>query len=135
MQKNRRTSLFYALRLRCIYCGQTALLEKGSFVQFQRGCDSCGYLFEREVGYFSGASWMINYTLAGLTAMLCGAYMVWKHSDKGDLIVAGVPALIGLLISVGFIPFGRALWMYIDHRLHPLTDSDFRRGERTSDAT
>lgn len=84
----------------------------------------CNYKYEREIGYFSGAAWMITYSVAALSAMSAGAIMVWKYSDKGDLIVAGVPAAFGGIMAVFFIPFGRAIWMYLDHTFHPLTDAD-----------
>lgn len=122
-QKN-KPSLMNALRLRCLYCGQTPLLQRGHFINFDLGCAQCNYKFEREIGYFSGASWMMNYTFATLVAMAAGAYMVWKHSDKGDFIVAGVPALLGALAAFIFIPWGRSLWMWFDHTFHPLTEAD-----------
>lgn len=120
----RNPSLLKALRLKCLYCGQVSLLKPGNPLAFNEGCTSCNYKYEREVGYFSGASWMITYSVAGLVAMIAGAYMVWKHSDLGDLVVAGVPALLGAVIALVFIPFGRSIWMYIDHFFHPLTDAD-----------
>ena len=119
-----KPSLLYALRLRCPHCGKTPLLISGNFIEFGAGCGPCNYKYEREVGYFSGASWMMNYTFASLMAMLAGGYMVWKHSDAGDLIVAGIPALFGAVAAFVFIPWGRSLWMWIDHTLHPLTEAD-----------
>jgi uncharacterized protein (DUF983 family) len=119
-----KPNLFHALRLRCPHCGKTALLRAGHFLEFGVGCEPCNYKYEREIGYFSGASWMMNYTFASLMAMLAGGYMVWKHSDAGDLIVAGIPALFGAVAAFVFIPWGRSLWMWIDHKLHPLTEAD-----------
>lgn len=119
-----KPSFIFAMLLRCPHCGKTPLRRKGSFVEFDKGCDICGYRYEREIGYFSGASWMMNYTFAALIAMLAGGYMVWKHSDAGDMIVAGIPALFGGVAAFLFIPWGRSLWMWIDHTLHPLTEED-----------
>ena len=67
---------------------------------------------------------MITYTVAALFSMLAGALMVWKYSDQGDLIVAGVPAAIGGTMALIFIPYGRAIWMFIDHNIHPLSEAD-----------
>lgn len=67
---------------------------------------------------------MITYTVAALSAMIAGGLMVWKYSDQGDFVVAGIPAAIGGLMAVLFIPYGRAVWMYVDHHLHPLSDAD-----------
>ena len=120
----RNPSFIKALRLKCLYCGTVSLLKPGNPLAFNDGCAACNYKYEREVGYFSGASWMITYTVAALSAMIAGALMVWKYSDMGDLVVAGVPAVFGAVMALLFIPFGRSLWMYVDHFFHPLTDAD-----------
>ncbi len=120
----RKPNLFHALRLKCPYCAKSSLLRPGNLLEFAAGCPQCNYKYEREVGYFSGAAWMITYTVAALSAMVAGAIMVWKFNDKGDLIVAGVPAAFGGIMAVLFIPLGRAIWMYTDHLFHPLTDDD-----------
>lgn len=124
MSRERKPKLLNALRLRCIYCGKSPLLRRGNFVEFGDGCVDCNYKYERETGYFSGASWMMTYTFSALTAMMAGGYMVWKHSDAGDLVVAGVPAAFGALSALLFIPWGRSLWMWFDHCFHPLTEAD-----------
>jgi hypothetical protein len=119
-----KPKFIYALLLRCPHCGKTPLLRQGHLVDFDKGCEPCGYRYEREIGYFSGASWMMNYTFAALIAMAAGGYMVWQHSDAGDLVVAGVPAAFGGVAALIFIPWGRSLWMWIDHIFHPLSDED-----------
>ena len=119
-----------AIRLRCPYCQKTRLLKPGTIFEFGEGCATCNYRFEREVGYFSGASWMITYAVAAVLAMIGGGFMVWKYSDMGDFVVAGVPALLGGGGAMLFIPWGRALWLYIDHRFHPLTEADQLSGSR-----
>jgi hypothetical protein len=116
--------LFRAVKLKCPYCGVTPLLRPGSIFELDRGCKPCNYRYEREIGYFSGAAWMITYTVAALSAMAAGGVMVWKYGDQSDLIVAGVPAVFGGTMAVVFIPLGRAIWMWIDHWLHPLTEED-----------
>jgi hypothetical protein len=124
LKPNHKPSLFYALKLKCPYCGKTSLLARGKIIDFDRGCKPCGYRFEREIGYFSGASWMMNYTVAALMAMASGGYMVWKHSDASDFVIAGIPALIGAVAALVFIPWGRSLWMWLDHTIHPLNEAD-----------
>jgi uncharacterized protein (DUF983 family) len=119
-----KPKLYHALRLHCPYCGQTPLLKPSNLISFREGCPICNYRYERETGYFAGAAWMITYSLAGLLAMATGAYMIWRYPNASDFVVAGVPALVAALVSFGFIPFGRALWLYIDHNLHPLTQQD-----------
>jgi uncharacterized protein (DUF983 family) len=116
--------LLFSMMLKCPHCGKSPLLMAGSWINFSAGCKICNYKYEREIGYFSGASWMITYSVASLAAMGSGALMVWKYSELGDLVVAGVPATIGAFVALLFIPMGRSLWMYFDHRFHPLTEDD-----------
>ena len=120
----KKPNLFHALRLRCPYCGVTKFQSDGSFFNFRDGCQICDYKFEREVGYFSGAAWMITYAVAAVLAMMGGGIMVWKFSDMGDFVVAGIPALCGGVGAMLFIPWGRAIWLYVDHRFHRLDDAD-----------
>jgi hypothetical protein len=124
MQKEKRPSLYHAIKLQCLYCDKTSLLKKGNFLEFVEGCPHCNYKFEREVGYFSGASWMITYTVAALAAMISGGIMIWKFSDQSDFVIAGIPAAFGGIFALLFIPFGKSFWMYVDHLFHPLTKAD-----------
>lgn len=117
-------NLWYTVKLRCPYCGATSLLRPGNPLEFVEGCTPCNYRYEREIGYFSGASWMITYAVAAVSAMLVGGFMIWNFEGMSDLAIAGVPAAFGGLVALLFIPLGRALWMYMDHKMHPLTDDD-----------
>ena len=127
--KRRPLNILNTIRLKCPYCGNSSLLKAGSILEFEKGCQPCDYRYEREIGYFSGASWMMTYTVAAVSAMLAGGLMIWKYSDQSDLVIAGVPAAFGGLMAVVFIPFGRAFWMHIDHLLHPLTPADTYNAE------
>lgn len=121
--------LWNVVCLRCIYCGTSPLLKPKTLFEFGEGCSRCNYRYEREVGYFAGASWMITYVVAALSAMVAGGLMVWKFSDQGDLVVAGVPAAIAGITALIFIPYGRAIWMYLDHMFHPLNEDDRIKGQ------
>ncbi len=116
--------LLPALLLRCPYCGKSRLQKKDCFIEFDVGCAPCNYKYTREIGYFAGAAQMLNYGFAAVTAMGGGALMVWKYSDAGDFVVAGIPAAFAGITSFLFIPWGRALWLWIDHTTHPLNDGD-----------
>lgn len=67
---------------------------------------------------------MITFMVAALSAMLSGAFMIWKYEGSSDFVIAGIPALFGGILALVFIPFGRSIWMYVDHYFHPLTESD-----------
>jgi uncharacterized protein (DUF983 family) len=113
-------NLAYALRLRCPHCGETPLLEPGSWLTFRDGCRKCNYTFEREPGYFTGASWVINYTVAGVTAAGAGALLLWQAPGVPLDLVIGIAAAVGIAVAIGFFPVAKALWMWLDHKLHPL---------------
>ena len=119
-----RLKVLPILLLRCPYCGRSRLQKPGCFIEFAEGCVPCNYKYTREIGYFAGAAQMLNYGFAAVTAMAAGAFMVWKYSDAGDFVVAGIPAALAGILSFLFIPWGRALWLWMDHATHPLNDDD-----------
>ncbi len=110
--------LAYALRLRCPHCGETPLLLKGSWLTFGTGCASCDYEYERETGYFSGASWVINYLVAGVSGLTIAGLLLWQMPAVGLGNVIAIAAGIG--VAVAFFPVAKALWIWLDHLLHPL---------------
>jgi hypothetical protein len=119
-----RLKFLPVLLLKCPYCGRSRLRKPGCFIEFAEGCVPCNYKYTREIGYFAGAAQMLNYGFAAVTAMVGGAFMVWKYSDAGDFVVAGIPAAFAGILSFLFIPWGRALWLWMDHATHPLNDDD-----------
>lgn len=119
-----RLKFLPVLFLRCPYCGRSRLQKPGCFIEFGEGCVPCNYKYTREIGYFAGAAQMLNYGFAAVTAMGAGAFMVWKYSDAGDFVVAGIPAAFAGILSFLFIPWGRALWLWMDHATHPLNNDD-----------
>lgn len=112
--------LSHALRLRCPHCGKSPLLQEGSWLTFRQGCEPCGYEFEREEGYFTGASWVINYLVAGISGAGVAALMLWQAPTLSLETVIAIAAFIGISVAVAFFPIAKALWMWLDHMLHPL---------------
>ncbi len=111
-------------RLRCPYCGSTPLRADGSWFYFRPGCKICDYVYEREPGYFTGASWMINYAaLAGSGCML-GALLLVLLPNLDALWVAALVSVFLIIFGMWFIPYSMALWLGFDHLLHPLTQAD-----------
>lgn len=119
----------HALRLRCLYCGQTPFLREGSWFQCASGCGDCGYDYEREPGYFSGAFQLIIFTVVSLSALALAATLVHFAPGLGSTwVVVACSLLIGIEM-VAMYPWALAFWMWMDHRLHPLPaagDSDLK---------
>src|SRR5262245_11275954 len=115
-----------ALRLRCPYCGVTPLRSPRAWSQFRDGCEICRYRFEREEGYFTGAAWIITYTAAVLPAVALGLWLLWRFPELDGRSVAAITAAVGAATALLLMPFGKALWLYTDHRLHPLADDTDR---------
>ncbi len=122
MRKHKSPKLVHALRLRCLYCGETHLLPKGGWFGFAPGCDACAYEFTREVGYFSGAFQMILLTIISLTALLLALALLFLLPDLGAISIVMIVSAVLFAQLFLLIPWAMALWMWIDHSLHPLEE-------------
>lgn len=116
--------LLPALRLRCPYCGETTLRQGRSWFVFDRGCQRCDYAYEREVGYFTGASWLVNFPVVGVTSFVFAAILLALYPDWDALVIAIVASVFILILGILFTPFSMALWMYFEHSFHPLDEDD-----------
>lgn len=123
-ERRKYPNFWLALRLKCPYCGITPLRKSSSWLAFREGCTDCDYRFEREEGYFGGASQIISFFVIGLLAFAAGGLLLWLSPKTDGLVIAAVVSAFIVFVGIGFFPFGMALWIYLDHRLHPLTDYD-----------
>lgn len=129
-----KLSLISLLRLRCPYCGSTALRAGKSWFNFADGCQVCDYSFEREPGYFTGASWMVNYTVSALSGLGMGAALMILFPDLDGLVVAAIVSVFLIAFGLWFIPYGMAIWLGFDHFIHPLRPEDrFRPSKRPAE--
>ena len=110
------------LRMRCPYCGNTPLMT--TWFQFQRGCRPCNYRFERELGYFTGASWMVMFPMVALVGFIMAAALLVLFPHLDALLVAALCSIAMIGMGVGVMPLSMALWLYIDHVIHPLHSDD-----------
>ncbi|PBQ33435.1 hypothetical protein CNR22_17170 [Sphingobacteriaceae bacterium] len=105
------------LRLKCPNCGKTNVFYKGKYLlvgtpQMKEVCESCGYSFDREPGYFRGATYL-SYTLAlieGLIAFLLAKYLIYGITNV-ELVLVTVAAI--LLCAVWNYRLARVMWMNI----------------------
>ena len=85
-------------------------------------CPTCGYLFEREPGFFVGA-YLINFSIVeGFLFVLIMGFVLWKsgHPDAGVLGFSIVGVAIGVVGPIVFYPFSRTIWSALDLVMTPL---------------
>ena len=109
---------------RCPRCGAKGIFD--SWFHQKERCPDCGYLFEREPGFFVGA-YLINFAIAeGLLFVLLMGYIAWRNANSGAGVV--VPVVVGLLLGVlgpvVFYPYSRTIWSAFDLLMTPLEVSE-----------
>ena len=82
-------------------------------------CPRCGYLYDREEGFFLGA-FVINFgmTQLALAIYLVIAFMVTLPDPPvvPMILLAGVVAVV---VPIVFYPFSKTVWTAIDLIMHP----------------
>lgn len=105
---------------RCPRCGGKGIYD--SWFHMKERCPTCGYLFEREPGFFVGA-YVINFGITeGFLFFLVMGFILWKstHPDAGILVLALVGVAIGVIAPILFYPFSRTIWSALDLLMTPL---------------
>jgi uncharacterized protein (DUF983 family) len=103
---------------RCGRCGSGHLFQ-GWFKLVPR-CPRCGYLFDREEGFFLGA-FVINFVTTELLLGVVLAVMIAQEASTGG---ASLPALfaaaaaVTILVPIIFYPFSKSIWAAIDMIMH-----------------
>jgi uncharacterized protein (DUF983 family) len=120
MPKISLKSAYFTLKLQCPYCGQTPLQK--SWLAFAQGCPKCQYAFEREVGYYTGASQMVLFPAVIGFGIICGV-MGYSFGLKG-LWLAAISSIAMVVSALVFFPWSQALWLLMDHFFHPLNKDD-----------
>ena len=105
------------VRKRCPMCGRGKVFR--TFFKMNPSCPSCGYMFERESGYWTGAM-IVNIAVAEIWfALLFGVVVLATLPD-----IPWAPLLIVALVTNGllpivFYPHSKTLWMALDLYFHP----------------
>ena len=106
---------------RCAVCGSGGLFT--GWFRMKERCPRCGYLFEREEGFFLGA-YVINLAITqGLLLVLAVVPLIVLLNSRPDqsltpILVGGLSAaLVGPLV---FYPFSKTIWTAIDLILRPV---------------
>lgn len=106
--------LWRAVRLRCERCGVGRLFRHG-YTMYD-SCAACGWVFEREEGYWTGAM-AINLVVTELLIVI-GIFPPLLARAPLPLTI-GIGVALALLTPLLFFWHSRALWMAVDFMLHP----------------
>ena len=103
------------LFLRCPRCLKGRVWR--GFVSMNPTCPECGFIFERESGYFAGAM-VVSYALA--VPILAGIVLGLILVAKLDAVVALIVGNTAYLVLVPFIfRYSRVVWLHIDWPIDP----------------
>lgn len=108
------TLLMRGLLLRCPRCGVGKLYRRG--YQMYEACGACGWVFEREEGYWTGAM-AVNLVV---TEILIFAFVF-------PMLILQAPVVLTIILGLGlailtpllFYWHSKSLWMTVDFMLHP----------------
>lgn len=112
--------LWRGLTKRCAVCGSRRLFER--WFHMKARCPRCGYVFEREEGFFLGAS-IVNLAVSeGLLAVLCIVPLIYLSATRPEapiwpVIAGGIFA--ALIAPLAFYPFSRTIWVALELMLRP----------------
>ncbi|HKT38356.1 MAG TPA: DUF983 domain-containing protein [Ktedonobacterales bacterium] len=102
------------LLLRCPRCGR-GKLYKGIYTMYSR-CSHCGWVFEREEGYWTGAI-AVNLVVTEFFAAAIVIPLAAMQTPPLLLYGLGLPLMV--LIPLLFYRHAKSLWMSMDFILHP----------------
>jgi len=119
------------MRLRCPSCGQGRALT--GWFSMARRCSACNFWFEREDGYFVGAT-AINMGL-GIVIPAAVAFtwlgLSWPRTPWTPLGVT----FVGLAVIVPLVcfPLARMLWLSIDLVFRPIQPAEYHHEHALSE--
>lgn len=80
-------------------------------------CPECGFVFERESGYFAGAM-VVSYALA--VPILAGIVLALIMIARLDVVMALIIGNTAYLVLVPFIfRYSRVVWLHLDWLIDP----------------
>ncbi|HET9808334.1 MAG TPA: DUF983 domain-containing protein [Candidatus Limnocylindria bacterium] len=109
----RRLAAVFALR--CPRCLKGRVWRR--FVSMNPNCPECGFVFERESGYFAGAM-VVSYALA--VPILAAIVIALITLGGLDAVVALIVGNTTYLVLVPFIfRYSRVVWLHLDWLIDP----------------
>ena len=119
------TILIRGLLLRCPNCGKGKLFRRG-FTMYEK-CPVCGWRYEREEGYWTGAvavNLVVTELLIALVAVPLAVALALAQKPVTLLVIIGLP--LPFILPFLFFRHAKSLWMSIDFIVHPV-DPEERR--------
>jgi len=114
-----------SLRLRCPECGISPIFmplrRVGSLWDWFTpldGCPRCGYAYLREDGYFLLATWVINYGIVALLAVIVSFTLdsVLHLSIRQQILYVFLPMPF---VSFLLARHAKSMWLAMDHYFDP----------------
>jgi hypothetical protein len=81
-------------------------------------CSNCGWLFEREEGYWTGA---IAVNLVVAETLAAAAAIPLAIMQASPLLVMGIGIPLVILLPVLFYRHSNSFWMALDFMIHPVS--------------
>jgi uncharacterized protein (DUF983 family) len=112
--------LWRGLTKRCAVCGSGGLYD--GWFRMKERCPGCGYLFEREEGFFLGA-YVVNLAITEgllIAFAIVPAIVLFAadpHRSVRPLIISGLVAAV--LGPLAFYPFSKTLWTAVELIFRP----------------
>jgi Mn2+/Fe2+ NRAMP family transporter len=108
------------LAKRCPLCGSGGLFT--GWFRMKERCPGCGYLFEREEGFFLGA-YVVNLAIAeGLVILLAvvPTIVLLARNPDTDVVPILIAGLVGAIVApMAFYPFSKTIWTAVDLIMRP----------------
>ncbi len=114
-----------SLLKRCPLCGSGQLFTR--WFRMKDRCPRCGYLYEREEGFFLGA-YVINLAIAqSLVILLAIVPLIVRLANDPEASI--VPFVVGGLVGavaapVFFYPWSKTIWTAFDLMLRPASATE-----------
>lgn len=109
-----------AVNLKAIILQRCPRCNKGrvfyGLISTNRECPSCGLVFERDTGYFTGAMYA-SYTLGMVTSF--PIWMTMLILGVNPFVIIGV-AVAQILITLPLLfRYSRVIWLHLDNAMSP----------------
>lgn len=117
--------LLSGLFLRCPYCGKGKLFRR--FYRMYEQCPVCGWRYEREEGYWTGAIALNLVVTELLIAIVTVPVVIWlavSGLSVWPLVIIGVPMCI--ILPLLFFRHAKSFWMSLDFMVHPVDPEEQR---------
>lgn len=102
---------------RCPRCRRGAVYQ--GIIKMHNACAYCGFRFDREEGYYTGAMYASYFLAVGALAVI--GVLVWLL--LGNILSANQGMLLAALVFLPTVPFlfrySRIIWLYIDVLVDP----------------